>query len=68
MPLARRLPELVPVLPGLALPALPVLPVLPVWLTAHRALRASRRLKALFDYLARWLGRWGSGPQSSASS
>ena len=65
MPLARRLPELVPVLPGLALP---VLPVLPVWLTAHRALRASRRLKALFDFLARWLGRWGSGPQSSASS
>ena len=65
MPLARRLPEPVPVLPGLALP---VLPVLPVWLTAHRALRASRRLKALFDFLARWLGRWGSGPQSSASS
>ena len=63
--MARRLPELVPVLPGLALPALPVLPV---WLTAHRELRASRRLKALFDFLAQWLGRWGSGPQSSASS
>lgn len=62
MPLARRLPELVPVLPGLALP------VLPVWLTAHRALRASRRLKTVFDFLAQWLGRWGSGPQSSASS
>ena len=62
MPLARRLPELVPVLPGLALP------VLPVWLTTHRALRASRRLKTVFDFLARWLGRWGSGPQSSASS
>ena len=62
MPLARRLPELVPVLPGLALP------VLPVWLTAHRELRASRRLKTVFDFLARWLGRWGSGPQSSASS
>lgn len=62
MPLARRLPELVPVLPGLALP------VLPVWLTAHRELRASRRLKTVFDFLAQWLGRWGSGPQSSASS
>ena len=62
MPLARRLPEPVPVLPGLALP------VLPVWLTTHRALRASRRLKTVFDFLAPWLGRWGSGPQSSASS
>ena len=62
VPLARRLPELVPVLPGLALP------VLPVWLTAHRELRASRRLKTVFDFLAQWLGRWGSGPQSSASS
>ena len=46
VPLARRLPELVPVLPELQLP------VLPVWLTAHRELRASRRLKVVFDHLA----------------
>lgn len=46
-PLARRLPELVPMLPELRLP------VLPVWLTAHPALRASRRLKAVSTFLLR---------------
>jgi len=55
-PLARRLPELVPVLPGL------VLPVLPVWLTAHRELRASRRLRVVWDWLAQGLADWGAGP------
>jgi len=55
-PLARRLPELVPVLPGLALP------VLPVWLTAHRELRASRRLRVVWDFLAQGLADWGAGP------
>lgn len=44
--LARRDPDLVPVLPGLALP------VLPVWLTAHRELRASRRLRRVWEALA----------------
>lgn len=56
MPLARRLPERVPVLPELRLP------VLPVWLTAHRELRASRRLKAVFDFLVEALRDWGSAP------
>ena len=55
-PLARRSPELVAVLPGLALP------VLPVWLTAHRELRASRRQKLVFDFLAQALRAWGEGP------
>lgn len=55
-PLARRSPELVAVLPGLALP------VLPVWLTAHRELRASRRQKVVFDFLAQALRAWGEGP------
>ena len=55
-PLARRTPELVAVLPGLALP------VLPVWLTAHRELRASRRQKLVFDFLAQALRAWGEGP------
>ena len=54
LPLARRLPELVPVLPELPLP------VLPVWLTAHRELRASRRLRVVFDFLAAGLKRWGA--------
>ena len=54
VPLARRLPGLVPVMPGLALP------VLPVWLTAHRELRAHRRLRVVFDFLARALVQWGS--------
>ena len=55
VPLARRDPQLVPVLPDL------VLPVLPVWLTAHRALRSSRRLKLVFDFLAQGLRAWGAG-------
>jgi len=54
-PLARREPDLVQVLPELPLP------VLPVWLTAHRALRGSRRLKAVFDALAGGLQAWGDG-------
>ena len=55
VPLARRSPTLVPVLPGL------VLPVLPVWLTAHRELRASLRLQRVFDFLAQGLRAWGEG-------
>ena len=55
VPLARRSPALVPVLPGL------VLPVLPVWLTAHRELRASLRLQRVFDFLAQGLRTWGEG-------
>ena len=47
------MPELVPVLPEVALP------VLPVWLTAHRELRATRRLRVVFDALAGGLRQWG---------
>jgi len=54
VPLARQLPELVRVAPEAALP------VLPVWLTAHRALRSSRRLKTVFDWLAEGLSAWGA--------
>jgi hypothetical protein len=36
--------------------------VLPVWLTAHRELRASRRLKRVFDFLAQALAAWGEPP------
>jgi DNA-binding transcriptional LysR family regulator len=61
-PLARREPDLVPVLPELALP------VLPVWLTAHRALRSSRRLALVFDFLARGLRAWGAGAPASGAA
>ena len=43
-PLVRRL------LPGIALPV-------PVWLTSHRELRTSRRIRVVFDLLAEELGR-----------
>lgn len=49
-PLASRAPELMRVLPELTLP------VLPVWLTAHRELRASRRLQVVWEALATGLG------------
>ena len=55
-PLARRLPQLLPVAPDLTLP------VLPVWLTAHRALRSKQRLKTVFNHLAEGLRAWGEGP------
>jgi DNA-binding transcriptional LysR family regulator len=45
----RRDPDLVPVLPGL------VLARIGVWLAMHEDLRASRRVRALFDHLAREL-------------
>ncbi|MBI5254998.1 MAG: LysR family transcriptional regulator [Burkholderiales bacterium] len=55
LPLAAREPQLVRVLPEIELP------VLPVWLTAHRELRASRRLRLVFDALAEGLLAWGQG-------
>lgn len=55
-PLAARQPALVRVLPGLPLPQLPV------WLTAHRELRASPRLRLVFDALAQELVAWGRAP------
>jgi DNA-binding transcriptional LysR family regulator len=53
-PLAARQPELVQLLEEVPLP------VLPVWLTAHRELRSSRRLRLVFDFLAEALVAWGS--------
>ncbi len=50
--LAAREPDLQRVLPELPLP------VLPVWLTAHRELRSSRRLRLVFDFLAEELTAW----------
>lgn len=50
-PVARHL-QLVRVLPQLPAPSLPV------WLTAHRELRASRRLRTVFDFLAEALRQW----------
>ncbi len=62
VPLAARLPELVRVLPELPLP------VLPLWLTAHRELRASRRLKVVFDWLAEALAAWGGGAPAAVAT
>lgn len=45
----RRDPDLVPVLPGL------VLAHIGIWLAMHEDLRATRRVRALFDHLAREL-------------
>ena len=44
--LADREPSLERVLPGLPMPKLPV------WLTVHREIRSSARIRALFDFLA----------------
>ncbi|HEY9096627.1 MAG TPA: LysR substrate-binding domain-containing protein, partial [Hydrogenophaga sp.] len=42
-------PNVVPVLPDLAIPDLPV------WLVVHREIRSSRRIRAVYDFLAREL-------------
>lgn len=52
--LAEQQPDLQRLVPELPLP------LLPVWLTAHRELRASRRLRLVFDFLADELTAWGS--------
>lgn len=44
--LARSHPDLIKLLPMLAIPPLPV------WLTVHREIRSSKRIRAVFDYLA----------------
>ena len=54
----RRSPELVPVLPGL------VLARIGIWLVMHEDLRATRRIRALFDHLAGELA-WYLGPEPS---
>lgn len=47
--LARRSPELVPVLPALTIPPLPM------WLVAHREIRSNPRIRAVWDHLAQAL-------------
>jgi DNA-binding transcriptional LysR family regulator len=44
--IARRDPNVVQVLPALPIPPLPV------WLTVHREIRASRRIRQVYDFLA----------------
>jgi DNA-binding transcriptional LysR family regulator len=44
--LARRDNQLVPLLPALKIPPLPI------WLTVHREIRTSRRIRAVYDFLA----------------
>jgi DNA-binding transcriptional LysR family regulator len=43
---ARRDSQLVPLLPMLRIPPLPI------WLTVHREIRTSRRIRAVYDFLA----------------
>lgn len=44
--LLRKDPDVVPVLPQLPLPELPI------WLTVHREIRTSHRIRAVYDFLA----------------
>ena len=54
LPLVAATPGMVPLLPGLAFPPLEV------WLTTHRELFTSRRIRAIYDALAeRLLGYVG---------
>ena len=41
------------------LPSLPPIPV-PMWLVSHRELRTSRRVRVVFDFLAKGLKAWAS--------
>jgi len=49
------------------LPDLPPLPV-PVWLTSHRELRTSRRIRVVFDLLAEGLARSAEEPGGYSAS
>ncbi|NUN62918.1 MAG: LysR family transcriptional regulator, partial [Burkholderiaceae bacterium] len=44
--MTRTDPEVLPVLPQLAVPPLPI------WLTVHREIRTSARIRAVYDFLA----------------
>jgi DNA-binding transcriptional LysR family regulator len=49
--LAARDPHVIPLLPMLKIPPLPI------WLTVHREIRSSRRIRAVYDFLARAVPR-----------
>ena len=49
--LGRADPDVLSILPTLALPELPM------WLTVHREIRTSQRIRAVFDFLAAALPR-----------
>lgn len=51
LPLAARDPDLIPLFPDYA-------PQLPIWLVMHEDLRASARVRALFDHLVGALGAY----------
>lgn len=44
--MGRKQPDLVKLLPMM------VIPPLPMWLAVHREIRSTRRIRAVFDYLA----------------
>ncbi len=52
--IAGRFPELVPVLPELTKPI-----VIPIWLTTHREVQTSRRVRLVFDMLVEELSKLG---------
>lgn len=52
IPVGRRDPELVPVLPG------PILARIGIWLATHEDLRATQRIRVLLDHLAGELTRY----------
>lgn len=57
---AERCPDVVRILPGLQKPPVPV------WLTAHRELHTSRRVRLVYDHLDAALGQSVS-PSSRAT-
>lgn len=59
---AARFPQLVQVLPEQPLPPLPV------WLTAHRELRDTPRIRAVYDFLAKALAQSDAAASSARSA
>jgi DNA-binding transcriptional LysR family regulator len=54
--MARTDPDVVRVLPGVL-----KIPELPMWLAVHREIRTNRRIRAVYDFLAKTLPQ-GIGP------
>lgn len=59
--LVHMTPGLTPLLPGLALPPLPI------WLTTHRELFTSRRIRAIYDVLAEELAHYTASLRNKGS-